>query len=91
MEESPNARRTGLISLSEGDIRNLLDLPEGYRIRSIQGSFDPPRFVLLVESPTLPTVPYDAESPFLDGTAIRATKYDPADDKRWSRWEWRLG
>lgn len=91
MEESPNERRTGVIRLSEGDLRNLLDLPENYQIVSVHSTFDPPGFTLLVRSPTLPTVPYEAESPRLDGSFLREMKYDPASNKRWTRWCWELG
>jgi hypothetical protein len=88
---SDTERRTGTIRLSEGDLRTLLDLPENYQIVSVHSTFDPPGFTLLVQSPTLPTVSYDAESPRLDGNFSRTTKYDPADNKRWTRWKWELG
>jgi hypothetical protein len=84
-------RRRGKIRISEGDLRNLLDLPEGYRIEGIVPSYDPPGLSLLVTSPTLPTVPYDAEAPYLTGHLQRNVRYDAGTDKRWFRGEWVLG
>lgn len=91
MTENANARRTGTVRLSEGDLRMLLDLPEEYTVVAVLPTMDPPGITLLVQSPTLPAVPYESESPRLPGFASRVQKYDATDNKRWSRWKWELG
>jgi hypothetical protein len=89
--ENGNARREGVIRLGEGDLRNFLDLPEGYRIKAVVPTHNPPGITLLVESPTLPSVPYDAEAPLLNGHPGHVRRYDAATDKMWIRWNWVLG
>lgn len=66
------------IRLNEDQIRQMLDLPEGTRVRAIQSQFDPPSIEIVVVHPDLPVQPRDSFAPRRPAMLMVERKEDDA-------------
>lgn len=96
MDRSRRAR----ISFGPRTIQELLGLPEGLEVVSVQGQFDPPAIVVIVQGEQLEPVPDGAQSPTLSGYIESETlqiseeaaeafpELAPCVGKTYRRWGW---
>lgn len=79
-------KRRALIMLSEADVEQLLDLPDGYQVHHIGADFLRSSIVIAVESDDLEPVYPGVEPPLLHGAFSREQVV--VDGELYTRWAW---
>lgn len=79
--------RRAAITLWPDELRQLLNLPDGYVVEQIYAVWDPASIRIVVGSPELDPAPHDTYLPDLPGGFNRLRYVDP-DGVAWTRWEW---
>lgn len=80
--------RRAVITLHPHELRQLLQLPEGYEVEHLGAQYDPHVIQVVVSSPDLDPQPHDIYLPRLAGGSMARLHMIDEQGVRWTRWEW---